>query len=74
MSTINIHGERNFARSRRADQRQYQMMLWAAYPLFLVLAVAARLSRHPSPMFPKGGSIFTQAHAAAATCIPFAFQ
>lgn len=74
MSTINMHEHTDFARRQRADERQYVLLLCAVYPLFLVLAIAARLTHHASPMFPKGRSVFAQAHAAVATCIPFVFR
>ena len=74
MSTINIHGHTDFDRRQRDDERQYRTLIRAVYPLFLLLAVAARLTRHASPVFPAGRSVFAQARAAAATCIPFVFR
>ena len=74
MSTINMHGDTDFGRRQRADERQYRLLLCAVYPFFLVLAVAARMTRHESPVFPAGRSVFAQAHAAANTCLPFAFR
>ncbi len=74
MSTINMHGDTDFARRQRADQRQYKLLLCAVYPFFLVQAVAARMARHESPVFPAGRSVFAQAHAAANACLPFVFR
>jgi hypothetical protein len=77
MSTTDFHSHTDFARRRRADERQHWLLLCALYPFFLVLAVAARLiprARRGGSMFPGGRSVFAQARAAAATCIPFVFR
>ena len=75
MATTDFHYDRDHSRRRRADARQYWMLVCALYPLFLGLAVAARLmprGKHfGSSVFDGGRSVFVEARIAAANCIPF---
>lgn len=62
---------------RRAEQREYRLICILAYPLFLLAVVIERLlglvGLVEAPRTPRR-NVFSEARAAARSCIPFAFR
>ena len=59
--------------SRRSDARQAHLLLAVVYPFCLAGAALSRVTRRKAAQRPRR-SIFAEAHASAAACIPFAFR
>ncbi len=61
---------------QRCEQRQAIGLFWIVYPFCLVSAIAARLTpKRRAASMPDGRrSVFGEARAAAASCVPFAFR
>jgi hypothetical protein len=65
------------ARRRRAEGRQFHLVLWVSFALFLVVVAASRLlpasMRGPQVPGPRP-SVFREAWLATTSCIPFAYR
>lgn len=74
MSIVDDHSINLTRMRRRRTEREYRWVLWCAYPLFLLAAIANRLipGRKTTPKVRQ--SVFREAWAAANSSIPFAFM
>ena len=77
MASIEMNGQHPHRDRRRAEQREYRLICVVAYPLFLAAVIVERLlslvglvDARPAPR----RNVFSEARAAAASCIPFAFR
>jgi hypothetical protein len=63
---------------QRAERREARLLFCAVYPFCLAFALAARLkprgNRSSSGRTGGRKSVFKEARASAASCIPFAFR
>lgn len=65
-------------RDRRAKQHEYRLLVLLVYPIFLLFAVVARLvpgsRQHSAILGGRRRSVFSEAHEAVHTVIPYAFM
>lgn len=64
---------------RRQEAREFRLLYWVCFTIFLVVAVCARVlpgRRHDSDTKLAGvrRSVFAEARASASTLLPFAFM
>lgn len=77
MASIEMNGHHPYHDRRRAERREYRLICMVAYPLFLaavivdrLMAMAGIVETAPAPR----RNVFSEARAAARSCIPFAFR
>jgi hypothetical protein len=78
MAGLTFDGHMAGARRRRAEDRSFRLVLWLAFSVLLVVAIAARLlpaARRPALLGGDGsGSVVRQAWQAATSSIAFAYR
>ena len=78
MARIGTHKHLDYLSRRRAESREYWLIFCVAYVPLLLTAIAGRLvtlaGHHPRNEAGPRRSVFAEAKAAAAACIPFAFM
>jgi hypothetical protein len=78
MASVDMDGHRSYRDRRRADLRDYWLIFCLAYPLLLAAVVVGRiaaiLGRRGDGFVDRKRSVFAEARAAAASCIPFALR
>ncbi len=82
MASIYFTRTQSSVEQRRCEQRHARLMFGLAYPFCLAMAIGARFSdddRSGSRLQKRVGadkrqSVFREAKATAASCVPFAFR
>jgi len=75
MDAVMTKAESPRAGLARAKARDYAAIFWTSYPLFLVVALIARLEPGGETWCPRHGlNVFKDAREMAHTIIPFAFM
>lgn len=82
MASIDFVRSQTSVEQRRCEQRHARLMFGMAYPFCLAMAIAARFAHDSRARDSSTGwtqpqsrqSVFREAKAAAASCVPFAFR
>ncbi|BDA85230.1 hypothetical protein Sa4125_27720 [Aureimonas sp. SA4125] len=78
MASVGTHKHSDYLSRRRAESREYWLIFCVAYLPMLLTTIAGRLGglaghRRRDETGPRR-SVFAEARAATAACIPFAFM
>ena len=78
MAHVGTYKHSDYLSRRRAETREYWFIFCIAYVPLLLTAITGRLvalaGHHPRGEAGPRRSVFAEAKAAAAACIPFAFM